>query len=207
MSGLPIVACPCCNVQLPLEAWIAHSSTREAFLALAELHPSLRLPKTALRYVGLFAPIKQTMRWERIADLLLEVKQMVSTGRVEWKAQSLPAPMDYWLAGMETLLAKADLRRPLANHNYLKAVVAGMSDQAAGADEQRRIASGRGETPVGKTPPPPGEGQGRGNPASNPDVAPSPQPSPEGGGRKPKHNREAAAQALADITQKLKGAK
>lgn len=186
MSGLPIVACPCCNVQLPLEAWIAASSTREAFLALAELHPSLRLPKTALRYVGLFAPIKQTMRWERIADLLLEVREMVSTGRVEWKHQSLAAPLDYWLAGMETLLAKSDLRRPLGSHNYLKAVVAGMSEQAVAGDEQRRIAGGRGET-----------------------HSPSPPPAQAGEEKKPRHNREAAAKALAEAKTTLttKGAK
>lgn len=193
MSGLPIVACPCCNVQLPLEAWIAHSSTREAFLALAELHPSLRLPKVTLRYVGLFAPIKQTMRWERIADLLLEVRQMVSTGRVEWKSQSLPAPLDYWMAGMETLLAKGDLRRPLANHNYLKAVVAGMSEQAAGAAEEKRIAGGRGETPTGGIPPSP--------------LYPRTGAFPKGGEKKPKHNRAAAAQAIEQAKTTLKGAK
>lgn len=135
--SLPAVSCPCCNVQLPLEAWLAHTGTREAFLALAGLHPSMRLPMTALRYVGLFAPAKQTMRWERIADLLAEVRELISSGRVSWRHQDLPAPLDYWLAGMETLLAKTDLRRPLSNHNYLKAVVAGMSDQAEAGKEAK----------------------------------------------------------------------
>ena len=146
---LPIVACPCCNVQLPLEAWIAHQGAREAFLALAGLHPSMRLPYTTMRYVGLFGPRKQTMRWDRIADLFREVKELISSGRVQWKNADLPAPLDYWLNGMETLLAKEDLRRPLANHNYLKAVVAGMSEQAAATIEQQRITGGRGETPIG----------------------------------------------------------
>lgn len=150
--SLPIVACPCCNVQLPLEAWIAHQGAREAFLALAGLHPSMRLPYTTMRYVGLFGPRKQTMRWDRIADLFREVKELISTGRVAWKGLDLPAPLDYWLNGMETLLAKDDLRRPLANHNYLKAVVAGMSEQAAATIEQQRITSGRGETPIGAPP-------------------------------------------------------
>ena len=152
--SLPVVACPCCNVQLPLEAWIAHQGAREAFLALAGLHPSMRLPYTTMRYVGLFGPRKQTMRWDRIADLFREVKELIGSGRVAWKAQDLPAPLDYWLNGMETLLAKDDLRRPLTNHNYLKAVVAGMSEQASAAIEQKRISGGRGETPVGHTPRP-----------------------------------------------------
>jgi hypothetical protein len=133
MTGLPIVACPVCGTKIPLEVWIACTATREAFLALASLHPSQRLPWTAMRYAALFAPARQTMRWERIADVLREIGELVSSGRVEWKHQTLPAPLDYWLNGMEALLAKTDLRRPLSNHNYLKAVVAGMSDQAAAA--------------------------------------------------------------------------
>lgn len=189
--SLPAVACPCCNVQLPLEAWISNTATREAFLALAGLHPSMRLPMTCLRYVGLFAPIKQTMRWERIADLLAEVRELISTGRVEWKHQSLAAPLDYWLTGMETLLAKSDLRRPLANHNYLKAVVAGMSEQSQAGDEQRRVSQARGETPPSPPAPPPG---GEGCAAAREREKPR------------KHNREAAAQAIAEAKSKLKGA-
>jgi len=183
--SLPAVSCPCCNVQLPLEAWIAHTATREAFMALAGLHPSMRLPMTCLRYVGLFAPAKRTLRWERIADLLREVADMMRNGRVEWKHQSLPAPLDYWLTGMETLLAKSDLKRPLSNHNYLKAVVAGMSEQAQASAETQRLTQGRGETPVGR-----------------------PAPSESHASReKPTHNREAAASALASARQILKGTK
>jgi hypothetical protein len=151
--ALPAVSCPCCNVPLPLEAWIAHAASREAFLRLSSLHPSLRLPMTALRYVGLFAPRKQTMRWERIADVLAEVQGLISTGQVEWKSQVLPAPLDYWLAGMETMLARADLVTPLGNHNYLKSVVAGMSETRQAGDEAQGLARGRGETPVGAVAP------------------------------------------------------
>jgi len=145
---LPAVSRPCCNVQLPLEAWIAHQGAREAFLALAGLHPSVRLPMAAIRYAGLFAPAKHTMRWERIADLLLEVREMVSGGRVEWKGQNLAAPLDYWLMGMDTLTAKEDLRRPLTSHNLLRAIVASYSDQAQAGAEKQRLTQGRGETPV-----------------------------------------------------------
>ncbi len=104
---------------------------------------------TTLRYVGLFAPRKQTMRWERIADLLAEVQALIATGTVEWKHQVLPAPLDYWLAGMEDMLSRPDLKVPLGGHNYLKAVVAGMSETRQASAESRALAQGRGETPVG----------------------------------------------------------
>lgn len=186
--SLPAVSCPCCNVQLPLEAWISNAATREAFLALAQLHPSMRLPMTCLRYIGLFAPVKHAMRWERIADLMGEVKTLISQGTVDWKHQVLPAPLEYWLAGMEQVLAKPDLKRPLVNHNYLKAVVAGLGDQAATSEEKRRLTQGRGETPIGAP------------------VAPTAGAS-ETGSPRPKHNPQAAAEAMAQAKSILKGPK
>lgn len=138
MSSLPSVACPCCNVQLPLEAWIAHTATREAFLALAGLHPSLRLPMTALRYVGLFAPAKQAMRWERIHDLLLEVRDLIASGRCSHKHQDVAAPLDYWLNAMEECLARRDsLTLPLNSHGYLKSIVVGYGTKAEAKAEVR----------------------------------------------------------------------
>lgn len=138
MSGLPSVSCPCCNITLPLEAWIAHTATREAFLALAGLHPSLRLPMTALRYVGLFAPAKQTMRWERIHDLLLEVRDLIASGRCSHKHQEVAAPLDYWLNAMEECLARRDsLTLPLSSHGYLKSIVVGYGSKAEAKKEDR----------------------------------------------------------------------
>ncbi len=137
MTGLPIVACPVCGTRIPLEVWIACTATREAFTALAKLHPSQRLPWTAMRYAALFGPAKQTMRWERIADVLREIGELISTGRVEWKHQTLAAPLDYWLSAMETMLARTDLTLPMPNHNYLKSIVAGMSEKSAAVQEQR----------------------------------------------------------------------
>jgi hypothetical protein len=132
------------------------------------------------------------MRWDRSADLFREVKELISSGRVQWKGQDLPAPLDYWLNGMETLLAKDDLRRPLGNHNYLKAVVAGMSEQAAATIEQQRITGGRGETAIGA-------------PRS---LSPSPSPASGGGvrgsaGEGSRPRKSAAPVSLADTLKSL----
>jgi hypothetical protein len=150
MSGLPSIACPCCNVMMPLEAWIAHAATREAFLALASLHPSQRLPMTVMRYIGLFSPLKQNLRWERIADLMVEIKDLIAAGTVGVKHQTLPAPLEYWLMGMEECLARRDrLTLPLSSHGYLKTIVAGYSNKAeAGAEKADHDRRG-GFTPVG----------------------------------------------------------
>lgn len=150
MTGLPSVACPCCNVQLPLEAWISNAATREAFLSLAALHPSQRLPMTAMRYVGLFAPARQTMRWDRIADLLMEIRDLISSGRVEYRHQNLPAPMDYWLNAMEECLTRrATLTLPLTSHGYLKSIVVGYSSKAEAKAEQHTEQTRQGHAGTG----------------------------------------------------------
>lgn len=147
--GLPAITCPCCNVAMPLEAVFAHQGARDAFLALAGLHPSQRLAMTALRYIGLFAPARQAMRWDRIADLMNEIRELVSSGRVSWKHQEHAAPLDYWISAMETMLADPVLRRPLSSHNYLKAIVAGMGERVEARAEQRDEDARAGRTPVG----------------------------------------------------------
>ncbi|MFZ5483513.1 MAG: hypothetical protein ACOZB0_04710 [Pseudomonadota bacterium] len=157
--SLPSVACPCCNVQLPLEAWIAHAATREAFIALASLHPSQRLPMAAMRYVGLFAPTKQTMRWERIADLLVELRGLIAAGRVEHRHQSHPAPLDYWIDAMEEALSRRDsLNLPLGSHGYLKSIVLGYASKAGAQAERAAHDRLAGNTPVGAVSQPPTSG-------------------------------------------------
>lgn len=147
--GLPAITCPCCNVALPMEAVFAHQGARDAFLALAGLHPSQRLAMTALRYVGLFAPARQAMRWDSIADRMREVQDLISSGRVSWKHQDHAAPLDYWINGMEIMLADTGLRRPITGHNYLKAIVAGMGERVEAKAEQQSEDRRAGRTLVG----------------------------------------------------------
>jgi hypothetical protein len=99
VSGLPLVACPSCNARMSLDALVGHQGARDALLALAQVHPAqARLSLTALRYVGLFAPERQEMRFDRVASLLRELAEVIGTGRVERRGRTLPAPLDYWLA-------------------------------------------------------------------------------------------------------------
>lgn len=136
--GLPHIACPACNSHIPLEAWLAHVGARQALLALADLHGSLRLPAVALRYLALFAPEKRTLSFDRIADLLVGLGELIRPARVEWRGRAYAAPLEAWIAGMEQMLADPRIRRPLKNHNYLRAVVAGLADQHE-ADLEARV--------------------------------------------------------------------
>lgn len=137
MTGLPIIPCPACNTQIPMEVWIAHQGARQALVALADLHGSQRLASMAIRYLALFAPEKRTLTMDRVATLLIELGDLVRPARVEWEGRTHAAPLDSWVAGMELMLADTKIRRPLKNHNYLRAVVAGMADHQEAKQETK----------------------------------------------------------------------
>lgn len=153
MTGLPIIPCPACHSQIPMEVWLSHTGARTALVALAELHGSQRLAAVALRYLALFAPEKRTLSLDRVATLLTELGDLVRPARVEWQGRIWAAPLDSWIAGMEQMLADPKIRRPIKNHNYLRAVVAGQADQVEARAEHhieqvRQGAAGTGSRSV-----------------------------------------------------------
>lgn len=168
--SLPDITCPACGIATPLESIIGHQGARDALLALATLHPSAtRLPMLSVRYVGLFAPAKQKMRFDRLAAVLDEIKALISTGTVEWDGITYAAPLPYWMDAMEAMLARqAEMELPLRNHNYLRKVVSGnlRRDQAAAERKQEDQRTGRTQTGGLPPPPPP------------PPVATAPKPAP-----------------------------
>ena len=152
MSGLPNVTCPNCNTAGSLDLFLGHQAASEALRALATLHPSgTRLQSAAMRYVGLFAPRKQQMRMDRVAGLLRELQALLASGRVEWEGATYAAPLDYWIGGMEAMLARRDagkLDLPLDSHNYLRSVLAGAADKAEAQAERKREDGAAGRTPI-----------------------------------------------------------
>ena len=186
MTGLPAVTCPACQTELALEALLGTDDARGVVELLARLPGPPPLRKALLRYVGLFAPASQRLRWGRVERLLAEVAAMLEAGRIERNGRAWPAPLDYWQEGLDVVLANAQLRRPLKSHGYLLEVIAGLADRHEAAQEQGRHQRGSGSTPVGVSA------------AHTPFKA-----EPEA---KPKHNPQAAAQALADVKKLLKGA-
>ena len=81
-----------------------------------------------------------------------ELQQLVAPGTVcndERSGVRRPALPATWAAGIEQMLAqRGTLTLPLANHNYLRAVVFGLADKADAAaerqtEEQRRVGQHR----------------------------------------------------------------
>lgn len=139
---MPTITCPVCRNQLTWETIFAHEGVREAMLALVNAHPSAsKLLRPLLGYVGLFAPEKTAMRYERIASLLDELVVMIREAQVKRDGTVYAAPLDYWINAFGEVLARRDagtLRLPLSSHGYLIEIIVGYSKKAEAAAETLR---------------------------------------------------------------------
>lgn len=169
MSGLPRVICPACQTEMGLEALLGADDARGVVAQLAAMPGPPLLRKSVLRYVGLFAPDTQKLRWDRAERLLAEVAAMMDAARIERNGRVWPAPLDYWQQAFDAIFAMRTLRRPLKSHGLVLEIISGLSGKAEAAAETQREAARAGHTPVGGHAPRP-------EPAPAPDT---PRASPE----------------------------
>lgn len=134
------VTCPCCDVEFPIEAGFADDDGKRLAAVLADFEPALG--RSVLRYLRLFKPAKTALRSARAAKLVRELAELAKAGTVcrdERSGLRRPASAAVWNAGIEQMLAnRTALSLPLENHNYLRAVVFGLADQADAQAEQAR---------------------------------------------------------------------
>lgn len=156
MTRLPLMVCPACAAEMTLDVVFGHNGAREAVVALAALDPAAKLVPAALRYVSLFAPAKQRLRFDRLAVLLAEIRDLVAPAKLEYRGRLVPAPRDYWVAAMDEMSGprRDSLSLPMKSHGYLKTIVAGYAEKAAAAAEAREEQLRSGRTQIGGLPPP-----------------------------------------------------
>lgn len=111
--------------------------------ARAAVEAALKLPaplaERLLRYLCLFRPKRQAMRWERVAKLLRELLAPVQAARVTRHGRDWPAPQEYWIEALDRILAKTDLELPLTTHGFLIKIVADLAEKAEAKGEQQSL--------------------------------------------------------------------
>ncbi|MCF7964187.1 MAG: hypothetical protein K9L79_01470 [Methylobacter tundripaludum] len=114
-----------------------------------------------LRYLELFKPVKQELRWSRRLSLTKELVPMMKAAQVKRNGIVYAAPLPVWEAEMLKLAARpASVSFPLKSNGYLLAVLAAKGEQNAAslerATEQKRqnraahIGADSGLPPVSK---------------------------------------------------------
>lgn len=136
------VTCPSCCERFPLAAGLADDDGKRLAALLAGMEPVLG--RAVVGYLRLFKPAQQGLRTARAARLVQELVALVDAGSVckdERGGLRRPATAALWAEGIEQMLATTGrLSLPLANHNYLRAIVYGLADQADAANERQREA-------------------------------------------------------------------
>ena len=154
--SLPTFTCPCCRNPLAWEVVFAHEGVRDAIQSLVDAHPTGgKLLRPLLAYVGLFAPKKTAMRYERIASITDELVGMIREARIERSGRSYTTPAEYWRMAFEEVLARRDnggLRLPLSSHGYLLEIIVGMAEKAESAAETKTESQRAGHAGAGVNP-------------------------------------------------------
>lgn len=99
------------------------------------------LGRATIGYLRLFKPPKTALRTARALKIVADLDAMVRVGTVcrdERGGLRRPATPATWAAGIEQILASPPSGLPLSNHNYLRATVYGLADQADAVAERAR---------------------------------------------------------------------
>ncbi|QGM80685.1 hypothetical protein [Otariodibacter oris] len=116
------VKCPACGAVNSLDALIAHDAASEALNAALLLNGDLG--KKLVSYLALFRPSKSALTFQRVTTLLNELQPMITAQQISRDGQYYPAPVEAWVYGFESVLAKRqDLKLPLNSHGYLLEII------------------------------------------------------------------------------------
>jgi len=155
--ALPTFHCPVCRNALTAEVVFAHEGIRDAILQLVNAHTDgAKLLRPLLGYIGMFAPPKTEMRYERVATVLAEVVTSIRAGTVrDTHGVTHAAPLEYRRLALEEMAARRDrgqIKLPLKSHGYLHAVVVGLADKTAASTERQTEAQRAGHSGTGTAP-------------------------------------------------------
>lgn len=137
MAGKYQAMCPVCGCFGAPEIFLGEAIKREAILK------ALRLPSPMASqvqsYIGLFRSSSRGQSIDRIDKLLGQLNELVDAGKVRRNGRDWPVNNELWMAALDQVLSQRDkLTLPLKDHNYLIAVVAGMSDKIESVAETKK---------------------------------------------------------------------
>lgn len=136
--------CPACGALASLDVLITAEGAREAVLMALQFPAPLG--KRLIQYLALFRPATRDLSFDRVASLLNEILPDIQAGKIKRAGREWNLLQDYWLLGIDTVLAARDAGRltlPLKGHGYLYEVLVGIADKAEGRKEAQ-IESSRG---------------------------------------------------------------
>jgi len=149
MTNACTIPCPYCNKDIDIIQGMEMLAGNEWTALLNSLPNSVI--GALLRYLELFKPLKQELRWSRRVVLTAELVPMMKAAQVKRNGITYAAPLTMWEAEMMKLVVNrpATLVLPLKSNGYLLSMIAGRGEQAAAKLEQDAIEQKRNKSNIG----------------------------------------------------------
>jgi len=132
--SIPAV-CPVCQAKFPIEAGINDAHARQAIATAIKLPPPLG--DHILRYMALFAPQSRAITMDRLARLLNELTDQITSGELKRDGRRYKTSTEVWAAGLQEVLDGRDRwRLPLKTHGLLFALTVDHANKYSAQLEQ-----------------------------------------------------------------------
>lgn len=152
MSNACTIPCPYCGKSVDMIQGMEALAGQEWTRLLSDLPNGVI--GALLRYLELFKPLKQELRWSRRLALTQEIVPMMKAAQVKRNGIAYAAPLPVWEAEMMKLIVNRpdSLVLPLKSNGYLLSMIAGRGERAAAKLEQGKIEQQRNRSNVGGAP-------------------------------------------------------
>ena len=143
------LTCPSCQAQHGADAYL--DEARDVLVLIASV--PYGLAPLVLRYLGLFRPGKQVLRWAKAADILVELIGVMEKCELQFNRSTYAIPPEVWRPAFEDMLDRRAKLGKLDSHGYLWAVLISKAADIDAQAEREREANRRRPAP-GFTPAP-----------------------------------------------------
>lgn len=132
------IGCPHCGSVFALEQALDDADARRFYELLSQLPPTLIRPY--LRYLKLFKPAKQALKWHKMLVITQELSPMIQAAQITRNKLLYTVPVDHWLSVMTQLVnhPPETLTLPLKGNGYLLSILANQADKQAALQEEQR---------------------------------------------------------------------
>lgn len=139
MSNSCSVPCPYCGKDVDIIQGMELQAGNDWTALIQGLPPSLI--GALLRYLELFKPLKQALRWSRRLALTQELMPMIKSGQLERSGIVYAMPAQVWEGAMLNLVSNrpASLVLPLKSNGYLLSIMVGKVEKNLAVAEAKQI--------------------------------------------------------------------
>ncbi len=152
MSNACTIPCPYCGKSVDIIQGMEMLAGQQWTLVMQDM--PIGLVGALLRYLELFKPLKQELRWSRRLALTQELAPLIKAAQIKRNGITYAAPMAVWEAEMMKLIVNRpeSLVLPLKSNGYLLSMIAGRGERAAAKLEQAKIEQQPNRSNIGGAP-------------------------------------------------------